>query len=146
MKKDFCPLHIMCENGWKWNHYNDDKFSSDDYDEYECFTIEILGEYHTIVRACVSEYEKHLCVDGHYGVLWLEAAQYECDPPYSERDLKDMIYAIEKAEENLLLIGMPFVPDYEFHGNKANRKRRNDKLRRIYKLEEKESRHLEEKG
>ena len=50
-----------------------------------------------------------------------------------------MLRAIELAEDNLLAIGMPFTPDYQFHGrNKANKKRRNDKLRRLYNLEEKE--------
>lgn len=34
---------------------------------------------------------------------------------------------------------MPFTPDYKFHGrNSANMKRRNDKLRRLYNLAEKE--------
>ena len=143
---NYNPLRIMGENGWIWHHYQDDEFSSDVPDDYECFTMEILGEYRTVVRVCVSEYEQHLSVDGHYGVLWLEVAKYENDPPHSERDLYDMIYAIEKAEENLLRIGMPFVPDYKFHGNKANRKRRNEKLRRLYHLEELENKHLSKEG
>ena len=79
---NYNPLRIMGENGWIWHHYA----ATGDTDDYECFTMEILGEYHTVVRACVS--------------------------------------------------------DYKFHGNKANRKRRNEKLRRLYRLEELENKHL----
>ena len=137
MKADFHRL--LGENGWKWRHYYDDPIiQMDNTDDYFVYTLEILGEYRTTVRAVVAECEKHLHVDGHFGVLWIDAAMYECDPPYSERDLNDMIFAIEKAEENLLRIGMPFTPDYRFHGNRANRQRRNEKLRKLYNLEEKE--------
>jgi len=134
----YYPLYILCGNGWKWRHYQDDPIiQMDDTDDYDTYTIEILGTtYHTVVRAVVAAHSKHLVVDGHYGVLWLDAAQYECSPPYSENDLEDMMCAIELAEENLLKIGMPFTPDYKFHGNKANRRRRNDKLRRLYNLDE----------
>lgn len=136
--KEYNPLRILGANGWDWRCYRNDEYSADENEEYECFTMWIHGGYKTLIRACVSEYPEHLCIDGHYGVLWLEACEYENDPPHSENDLYDMIYAIEKAEENLLMIGMPFTPDYKFHGNRANRKRRNDKLRRIYGLDEKE--------
>ena len=135
--KEYNPLRTLGENGWEWRCYNTDEYSSG-CEEYECFTMWIHGDYSTLVRACVSEYPQHLSLDGHYGVLWLEAAEYECKPPHSENDLYDMIYALEKAEENLLKIGMPFTPDYKFHGNRHNRKLRNDKLRQIYNLDEKE--------
>lgn len=135
--KPYNPLHILGGNGWKWRHYNTDEvIKMDDTEDYFVYTMEFLGEYHTLVRAVVASHSKHLCVDGHYGVLWLDAVKYECDPPYSENDLEDMLCALELAEENLLTIGMPFTPDYRFHGNKANRKRRNDKLRKLYNLEE----------
>ena len=133
--KEYRPLWIMGQNGWKWRCYQNDEYNSGT-DDYECYTMEIHGEYSTLVRACVSEYQRHLAVDGHYGILWLEVADYESDPPHSERDLYDMIYALELAEENLLTIGMPFVPDYKFHGNRHNRQLRNDKLRHIYNLDE----------
>lgn len=132
-------LHIMCGNGWKWHCYDSDPLC-DSSNETQSYTMSFLGVYSTLVRAVVSAHSKHLGIDGHYGVLWLEVAKYECDPPYSESDLKDMIYALRLAEENLLKIGMPFTPDFNFHGNKANRRRRNEKLRRLYGLSE-----LEEK-
>lgn len=134
----FKPLYILCGNGWEWHHYNTDwLIQIDDSEEYTQYTLKVLGYgYDTIVRAVVSEFSQHLCINGHYGVIWLDAAKYENNPPYEENALKDMIKAIERAEDNLIKIGMPFCPDYKFHGrNKANKKRRNDKLRRLYDLE-----------
>ena len=72
--------------------------------------------------------------------MWLEAI-YECERNWclSYNDIEDMQEAIIHAEENLLKIGMPFIKDYKFHGkNAANKSRRNEKLRRMYKLTEKE--------
>lgn len=139
-------LHILCENGWEWHHYNSDwLIKMDDTEDYFQYTLTVLGKgYHTTVRAVVSAHSKHLVVDGHYGVMWLDAAKYENDPPYEEHALEDMLTAIEYAEDNLLKIGMPFVPDYKFHGkNKANKKRRNDKLRKLYGLDELERKDIE---
>lgn len=141
MTKRYDSLHIMCSNGWEWHTYNTDwLIKMDDSEEYIQYTLDILGHsYNTTVRAVVASHSKHLVLDGHYGVLWLDAAKYENDPPYDEHALTDMLRAIELAEDNLLAIGMPFTPDYQFHGrNKANKKRRNDKLRRMYDLDEKE--------
>ena len=51
--------------------------------------------------------------------------------------LYDMLAALEMAEDDLLLIGMPFCAKYQFHGkNAANKKRRNDALRRKYRCDE----------
>ena len=137
--KAYYPLHILCINGWKWHSYNSDPLiQMDDSDDYAQYTLKVLGEYETTVRAVVAQHSKHLCINGHYGVLWLDAVDYECQRPYSDHALIDMLFALELAEENLLKIGMPFAPDYRFHGNKANRKRRNEKLRRLYDLERKE--------
>jgi hypothetical protein len=56
-----------------------------------------------------------------------------------------MIQAIINAEENLLTIGMPFTKDYQFHGkNVANKIRRNNRLRRMYNLDEKEAEDLKD--
>ncbi len=138
------PLRILGENGWVWQCYSDDPYHADTED-YECYTISILGEYHTTVRACVAQAPDHLAVNGHYGVLWLEAADYECSGPYSEDDLQDMIYALHKAEDNLLTIGMPFCPDYTFYKDNGNRKKKNEKLRRKYNLEEEERKDNEQR-
>lgn len=137
------PLYILCHNGWEWHHYNTDwLIKMDDCEDYDQYTLKVLGfMYDSTVRAVVASHSKHLCIDGHYGILWLDVAKYENEPPYTETALKDMITAIEYAEDNLLKIGMPFTPDYEFHGrNRANKKRRNDKLRKLYNLEELERR------
>ena len=139
--KRYEPLHILCHNGWKWLCYDDDKLSITT--EYEQYAAEFLGDsYSSTVVAIISQRPEHLDLDGHYGVLWLEAV-YENDRNgcLSWGDMEDMMCAIECAEENLLMCGMPFTPGYDFHGrNKANMKRRNDKLRRLYNLAEIEER------
>lgn len=137
--KEYNPLRILSENGWEWKSFESDKPSTST--EFCQYTMRILGNsFSSTVVAIVSQYSEHLSLDGHYGVLWLEA-KYECDRNgyLSWGDIEDMMCAIESAEENLLTIGMPFTKDYEFHGrNKANMKRRNEKLRKMYGLAEKE--------
>ncbi len=130
------PLHILCCNGWKWLRFDKDKISITT--EYEQYAADFLGSaYSSTVVAIVSEYPDHLDLDGHYGVLWLEAVyENERNGCLSWGDMKDMMCAIDNAEENLLMCGMPFVPVYEFHGrNKANKKRKNEKLRKMYDME-----------
>lgn len=145
------PFTILTKNGWKWLHYTDATGRRDWRDGY-CFEAEqdtgdqyvltLLDRgYETTVRAVVSCRPKHLELDGHYGVLWVDAVEYESDPPYSVEDLEDMISAIELAEENLLRIGMPFTDGRSFHGSKAEieaKIQRNNELRERYKLDEKE--------
>lgn len=139
--KKFYPLRIFCENAWDWSQDGD----KDDYEDSFIYTAEFLGEYTTKIRAVVSADANHLWHhDGHYGVLWIEVESYECEPPYLDCNLKDMLHVIDMAEKNLLAIGMPFTPEYEFQSNQGNRKRRNEKLRRIYGLEEKEKKDLDE--
>jgi hypothetical protein len=142
---DFRPLHILGHNGWEWLHYEKDMLSiTTDYDQYKA--VFLGGVYRSTVVAIVSTYRKHLELDGHYGVLWLEAVyENERDGCYSIDDMEDMIQAIINAEENLLTIGMPFTKDYQFHGkNVANKIRRNNRLRRMYKLDEKEAEDLKD--
>ena len=142
MRYDTLP--ILCCNGWEWHHYNTDwLIKMDDCEDYDQYTLDVLGHsYNSTVRAVVASHSKHLIINGHYGVLWLDVAKYECDNcPHSMNDLTDMIKAIEYAEDNLLKIGMPFSPNYRFNGrNKANKKRRNNKLRKLYNLDELERR------
>ena len=137
MVKRFDVLHILSRNGWEWLSYESEYLSTTDT-LYQ-YKAEFLGrEYSSTVVALVSAHPDHLELDGHYGVMWLEAI-YECDRDgcLSYHDMKDMQQAIIYAEDNLLKIGMPFTPDYRFHGkNAANKKRRNDKLRRLYNLAE----------
>lgn len=139
--KKFNTLKIFCENAWDWSQDGD----IDDYEDSFIYTAEFLGEYTTKIRAIVSANINHLRRhDGHYGILWLEVESYECEPPYFDDHLKDMLHVIDIAEKNLLAIGMPFTPEYEFHSNKGNRKRRNEKLRRMYGLDEREKKDMDE--
>lgn len=140
-KNKYDPLHILSCNGWKWLCYEKDYISTtDDYTQY---AADFLGHmYSSTVVAIVATNPDHLDLNGHYGVIWLEAVyENERNGCLSYEDMEDMQSAIIIAEENLLRIGMPFCPDYKFHGkNVANKKRRNDKLRRLYNMAE-----LEEK-
>ena len=142
--KKYDPLHILCGNGWRWLCYDKDLLSTTT--EYTQYAAEFLGRsYRSTVVAIISNIPEHLDLDGHYGVLWLEAVyENEREGCLSYDDMEDMQSAICVAEENLLRIGMPFTPDYEFHSrNKANMRRRNDALRRLYNMDEIEERDYE---
>ena len=142
--KKYDPLHILCGNGWRWLCYEKDLLSTTT--EYTQYAADFLGQsYSSTVVAIISNIPEHLNLDGHYGVLWLEAIyENEREGCLSYEDMKDMQSAICVAEENLLRIGMPFTPDYEFHSrNKANMRRRNDALRRLYNMDEIEERDYE---
>jgi len=145
-KPHFDVLHILTRNGWQWLCYEKDMLSTTT--EYTQYKADFLGHsYSSTVVAIISNLPEHLNLDGHYGVLWLEAV-YECerDGCLSWGDITDMQQAIIYAEENLLRIGMPFTPDYDFHGrNAANMKRRNSKLRRLYNMDEVEKEAEKEK-
>ena len=133
------PFYILCKNGWKWHHYNTDPIMElyDNTEDYAVYTNTFLGmEYTTEVAVIVSEYKNHLDYDGHFGILWIDVVRYECEPPHNARRLEDMLYAIDAAEEHLLKIGMPFSPYYDFQRDKYNRKRENNKLRKLYGLEQ----------
>lgn len=148
-QNEFNALHILCQNGWKWHHYPSDEVciakghTSLANCDYELYTATFLGEYTSTVLACVSSHEKHLCNDGHYGVLWLEVFDYECGKPYSYGDLEDMQFAIECAERNLLKIGMPFTKDYKFYCRDEGMEQRNYELRELYHLDELEEKEME---
>ena len=138
-EKRYDPLRILTGNAWKWLCYDKDKLGT--ADEFTQYAADFLGNsYSSTVVAIISDIPDHLNLNGHYGVLWLEAIYENIrNGCLSYEDMEDMQSAIVVAEENLLRIGMPFVPDYSFHGrNKAKNKRRNEKLRRMYNLEEKE--------
>lgn len=133
------PLYILCKNGWQWHSYNTDPIMElyDNTEEYSIYTNTFWGmSYTTEISAVVSERKNHLETDGHYGVLWLDVIRYECEPPHCAHRLKDMLCAIDAAEEHLLKIGMPFSPYYEFQRDKYNRARKNKKLRKLYELDQ----------
>ena len=132
MKFNNYAWRTFADNGWEWNQK---RSFEEDYDVYK---MTFLMTYKVTIYACISMSSIHLCLDGHYGVLWLEA-EYEYDRPHSIGEIYEMRNAIEAAENNLLLIGIPFTPDHKFLGkNKANKKRRNDALRRKLNLDEQE--------
>ncbi len=139
--KRYNPLHILSGNGWEWLHSKNRRIGSTG-DDYEQYKINILGDMYTsTVIAIVSQRKEDLELDGHYGVLWLEAI-YESELPYTFEAMEDMQHAIILAEENLLKIGMPFTDGYCFHGkNIARKAQRNTKLRKEFNLEELEKGH-----
>lgn len=149
LRNEFNALHILCQNGWEWHHHPSDEVciakghTSLVNCDYDLYTATFLGEYTSTVLACVSSHEKHLCNDGHYGVLWLEVFDYECEKPYSYGDLEDMQFAIECAERNLLKIGMPFTKDYKFYCRDEGMEQRNYELREMYHLDELEEQEME---
>jgi hypothetical protein len=122
----------MASNGWCW-----EKKRSLEIDDYEVYSMTFLVTYEVKVYACISSSSKHLCNDGHYGVMWLEA-EYEYDRPHSIGELGEMKEGMAYAEDNLLLIGVPFVPDYKFIDNAEEKTKRNMELRDKLNLEKQE--------
>ena len=124
-------LHLMGNNGWAWQMY--DGWADEEYYKYKA---KFLGMYSVEVLAVVADNSNHIRVNGHLGVMWLEVADYpDCERDenngWSFGDLNDMLLGLMLAEENLVRCGVPFTPDYKFHGpNKANMKRRNDATRK----------------
>lgn len=109
---------------------------SDKPEFYDTYTMKFLLRYETLCFARVSTDRNGMDLDGHMGVLWIDAA-YEYGSPYTYESLSEMIEAIECAESNLLTIGVPFTAGYRFHGEGVNEKQeRNRKLREEWKLKE----------
>lgn len=98
----------------------------------------LAKEFDTLCIANVCLTAEGMELSGEFGVLWVECLYSEdVIPPYSFNSLYDMLAALEMAEDDLLMIGIPFCAKYQFHGkNAANKKRRNDALRRKYNCEE----------
>lgn len=52
-------------------------------------------------------------------------------------DLDDIRQGIRLAQDNLLTLGIPFCADYKFiDKNAGNKKRRNDKVRKLWNIQE----------
>lgn len=141
--KQYDLFDALGNNGWEWLRYDPE----DDYYKFKCT---FSTSYRIIVQACVAINQKHLIVDGHYGVLWCECIGYpdwtrDESIGFNYSDLKCMQEALIKAEENLLRCGIPFSPEHHFLGkNVANKKRRNEAIRRKYKLAEIEEKDMED--
>ena len=107
--------------------------------DYLLFTAEFMANYTGIVRAEVITLPEKLSLCGHFGVYSLSLQSYECEMPYYTDDLEDMIQLIILAEENLLRLGIPFIPDYSFHGHEIEeKKKRNWELRALWGLDDSE--------
>lgn len=105
--------------------------------DYATYKMQLYADYKYECYAQVSENEDHLNNSGYYGINWIDVKPLDFDIPYGLNELEDMKEAIIVAENNLLTIGVPFIEDYAFNGrNAANKKRRNDALRRKLKIEE----------
>ena len=108
---------ILEQNGWKRNH-------EDEWCEYHFYELTLLSrEHEATVRVWVSEDDDGIEASGYYGIVAFEIADYEYPEfPFDLRLLKDMIYAMELAEDNLSDLGIPFDKDYEFKGKNAAKK------------------------
>lgn len=124
-------FNTFTKNGWS--------LGIGDADDYSNYHMTIVADYNCECYARAATRKSQLSSNGHYGVAWIEVS-YESEVPYSEYELKNMLYAIELAENNLLTIGIPFCPDYTFMGrDAANKSRRNRRIRREWELDEKEA-------
>ena len=133
---------LLTRNGWAW-------LRGDGWNERDtfCFKATFAGLYEYEILASVACNPNHMDLDGHLGVLWLEVigTPDETFDKYngpSYENLTHMQECIEFAEANLVRCGIPFSPNYRFHGkNRANLNRRNCAIRRKLKLEETEENH-----
>ncbi|MBQ8708493.1 MAG: hypothetical protein IJ523_10440 [Succinivibrionaceae bacterium] len=120
---------LLACSGWQ-------RDSQKSYDEdYSYYYSEICGhDYYNIgCWARVSDTEKGCSASGDFGVVWIECdiSTYTSCEYISLSDAREVISAIENAENNLLRNGIPFVADYRFHGKyAANKERRNAAIRK----------------
>lgn len=140
---DYFPgfLHLMGNHGWIWETH------AEEGDEHYFFTKTVLSnDYKVKVNAIVYSGWKHLDESGHYGVAWLDFVDYpDCTIDkwhgLTIHELEDIIHGMILAEEDLVRCGIPFVPDYHFHGPNAwNMKRRNDATRKRLNIDHWEER------
>lgn len=135
--RGFNSIDIMTQNGWKYIGHRENVG--------EQYQMTFLSEYDVGIIASVAESWMDVRIAGSLGVLELDVGNYECDMPYMRDELYWMIDALNMAEDNLIKIGMPFTSGYRFSGrNAANNARRNQKLRRIFDLNELEEKAWEE--
>ena len=146
--KKFKPLEILGKNGWQLLPPGSKETLIEDYPTYKA---RFLGKnYFSTVYAIIRAYKKDLEVNGHYGVMWLEASYEYNQKSFTWSDLEDMEEAMKAAEENLLYIGMPFCKTYKFHAaeekEKLRMELRNEELRALYNLDELEEKDLSMEG
>lgn len=116
---------VLTSNGWKWIPRND--LPKDEPTQYG----KRFG-YDYVVECTIDfiQYPHQLTQDNHYGVQKVDAHWVQGEP-LCYADLSLIIKSVIQAEENLLAIGIPFRPNYIFHGrNRSGKRNRNKELRR----------------
>lgn len=128
--QDIKWYRLLGENGWQW----DSEKSYKDGDEYSFYEARINGfEYDVGCWARVSDGPKGYRASGDYGVAWIECdlSTYTSREYFTVDDAREIEFAVDHAETNLLKCGIPFTDGYRFHGKNAyNKARRNDAIRR----------------
>ena len=119
---------------------------SDSGDDYLTYKMTILCTYECTIYARVLCYDKHIGLCSSLGVGWLEVEYENEDQPHSYNDLEDMLEGLNRAERNLLTIGVPFTPDYKFHSNNAKLTTKNNALRKKLHIEDYERKACEKEG
>lgn len=125
-------FNMFCRNAWK--------FVAGDYDKLQIYTATFCIEYNIKVYAYVAEDSSSIDREGHIGVYFLEV-KYEDEDVYNDPmgtcELEWLLEAFEVAEENLLNVGIPFVPSYKFRGNNKEEKEiRNNEIRKKLNIED----------
>lgn len=132
-------LREFTSNGWHWDFDPDSGLEA-----FERYSITIMGEFEGKVQAVVSQRTQNICNEGHFGVIWLEISEYECEMPYTMNDIEDMALILKRAENNLSKLGIPFVPDYTWLSDDAEEKqKKNDAIREQYDFEAQEKEALD---
>lgn len=120
-------FYAFVANGWEDMHTDDDEST---------YKLRIAVCHNNYVYAKVSTNKNGYHAHCDYGVEWLEHEYEYADNSLGYGDIDVILKDMEMAEENLLTLGIPFSADYKFHGkNKANKKRMNAKIRRVWELE-----------
>lgn len=121
-------LRLLGIGGWKCDYAK----SIDD--EYSFYGSKVFGcQYFVNCWARISDLKKGYEASGDWGVAWIECdvSEYTSREYLGKDDAKEIMYAIDHAETNLLNNGVPFTKGYRFSGkNAANKARRNASIRR----------------
>lgn len=97
---------------------------------------ECKSQYDIDLQVWVSDNEVGLACCGEFGIcdVSVEGFNHGALPPYCLTDLKDFMRAIQVAENQLLLAGVPFFSDHRFEVNTEEQFKRNEQLRQEMNL------------
>ncbi len=131
----------LLDNGWRPSR--DLKYA----EVHVCrlYEMTIPSVFCATIRVWLSDSHRALKAHGAYGIIRLEVSKYPIRSlPFEDYDVDSLMEAIELAEDNLLAIGVPFASRRKFHGsNAANKRRRNETLRKKFNLDENEKADME---